>query len=353
MYKRVLFIGMFLVISIVWLVFSQFNNNGALDETSPLGKSILPTVSALVESRKAKLVSRLPPAIQFNTGLENLSDSFHNIEVDGSLDVDQTGRLIINANVRRVFDFFFNAVGEEPYDRVVARIHAYINSKLPQSAATEANNVLRDYLALKQALDESLYNADDTYAADKLSIDELKQRKAELKTIRKRILTPEEDEAFFSEEDQFDDYTLAKLEILQNDKLSPAVRAKKVAELEYSLPVSVQDSIRATMRQQDLAQLTHEWQNRNGSQTELRQIRENLVGPEAADRLEKLDQESADWNMRVAEWLDERTQILRNESLSETEKASQVDFLRSNLFTFEEITRVQALERMQDYASIK
>jgi lipase chaperone LimK len=47
------------------------------------------------------------------------------------------------------------------------------------------------------------------------------------------------------------------------------------------------------MQIEQLNQLTDEWKQRGGSAEELREIRTNLVGAEATQRLEALDQEDA------------------------------------------------------------
>jgi lipase chaperone LimK len=80
----------------------------------------------------------------------------------------------------------------------------------------------------------------------------------------------------------------------------------------------------------------------------LRQIRENLVGPEATDRLENLDKERAQWNQRMNAWLAERASLLSNTGLGEQDRQSQVDASREQRFKSDEILRVQSLERMHD-----
>src|SRR5690606_3894855 len=96
----------------------------------------------------------------FVTGLESLPRSLRDIEVDGGLRADADGQLILDADIRRLFEFFLNAVGEEPADQVIARIRAYIQANLPPDAAAQAQQVLDEYLALRQAMDEAQASSD-------------------------------------------------------------------------------------------------------------------------------------------------------------------------------------------------
>ena len=69
-----------------------------------------------------------------------------------------------------------------------------------------------------------------------------------------------------------------------------------------------------------LQTLTQEWQESDGNPANLQQMRENLVGREAAERLAKLDQERAQWQQRVDSWLMERQAILSNSGISDADK---------------------------------
>lgn len=294
------------------------------------------------------LTMQMPAPLQFQSGLEMLPKSLQGIEMDGSFDLDESRHLIINTNLRRIFDFFFNGVGEEPEEQVIRRIRAYIAANLDADASTEANRVLDEYLAMKTAMDampsQIEVETDDDAA-------ELRLRKNAIKAIRQQNLSAEVNEGFFAEEDQFDDYSLAKFEITQNHALSAIERSQKIAELEQALPPAMRENIEAVSRYQTLTTLTDDWQKSAGSISELRQIRENVVGAAAADRLEKLDQRRAEWNQRMANWLTERTQIINNAALPEPEKVAQLDYRRTQNFSTAELARVKAMEHIQDTAA--
>lgn len=285
-----------------------------------------------------------PPAT-FTTGTEGLPGSLQGTEVDGELEVDENGHLKITNGVRRVFDYFLSAVGEEPLESIIARIRAYIRHKLPPTAAAEAEELLDSYLAYKRGL-ESVQQAQT--GGSTLDLEAIRRQMQQVQALRTQYFKPEVITAFFGDEDVYDRYTLARLEVMQNKSLSASQRAQQLAGLEDMLPPDIRESIKVANQVQNLDALTQEWKKRGGSAAELRQIRESVVGPEATDRLEALDQERAGWDQRMSAWYRERDAILATTSLSEQDRQQQVAELRNQRFNETERVRAESLERMRD-----
>lgn len=282
----------------------------------------------------------------FVSGLEQLPASLKDTEVDGELEVDAAGRLKITNGIRRLFDYFLSATGEEPLDTILARIKAYIRHKLPAGPAAEAERLLDAYIAYKKGLDGIQQVAAPT--GSQIDLQAVRYQMEQVGALRRQYFSPDVIAAFFADEDAYDRYTLARLEVMQDRQLSPAVRAQQLAALEQQLPQALQDSLKAINQYQNLQTLTDDWQKRGGSTAELRQIRENLVGPEAADRLERLDSERAQWSQRMNAWLTERAGILANPALGAQDRQVQVSVARQQRFQASEILRVESLERMHD-----
>ncbi len=283
---------------------------------------------------------------RFVTGLEGLPTSLAGTDVDGELEVDAQGRLRITHGVRRVFDYFLTTVGEEPLATVLARLRAYIRHRLPPSAAAEAEHILDGYLAYKQALEtlqERVQRSDGS-----IDIGAVRRQMQEVQALRSQFLSAEVVTAFFGDDDAYDRYTLSRLDVLQNPGLSPLQRAQQLAALEQQLPEALRQSLTAINQYQNLEALTADWRARGGSAAELRQLRENLVGPEAADRLEGLDRERSDWDRRLSAWLAERAAILGNRSLGEADRLRQLADARAQRFSETERLRVESLELMHD-----
>jgi lipase chaperone LimK len=170
----------------------------------------------------------------------------------------------------------------------------------------------------------------------------------QVQALRTQYFNQEVIAAFFGDEDAYDRYTLARLEVIQNKNLSAAQRAQQLAALQQQLPTSIQESMQTVNQYQNLEALTADWKKRGGTPAELRQIRESLVGAEAADRLEALDKDRAGWDQRMNAWYSERDAILHNTNLSEQDRQSQLNELRKSRFSDTERMRVESLERMHD-----
>ena len=279
---------------------------------------------------------------KFVIGLENLPASLHDTEVDGGFELDADGNLIINHRIRQLFDYFLSAQGEEPLATIVRRLRAYIHHTLSGDAAAEAEQLLESYIGY---LDDVAALDSPVTPGQGIDPAQLRAQKEQLAAIRAGRFDAIANEAFFAEEEAYDRYTLARLEVMQNENLSPDERASRLAALESQLPPELQESMRDITRYQDLQTLTQEWKETDGNPANLQQMRENLVGREAAERLAKLDQERAQWQQRVDSWLREREAILSNTGISEADKERQIDAARSRLFNEQEQIRVMSLEQ--------
>ncbi|MDP2227739.1 MAG: lipase secretion chaperone [Moraxellaceae bacterium] len=288
----------------------------------------------------------IAPPTRFQTGVEALPRSLQGTEVDGELEVDAQGRLKITHGIRRVFDYFLSAVGEEPMASIIARLRAYIRHQLPAGAAAEAERILDGYLAYKQGLEGLQARVQQSDGS--LDIAAVRRQMQEVQALRTQYLAADVIAAFFGDDDLYDRYTLSRLDILQNKTLTTAQRAQQLAALEQQLPPALQESLTAINQYQNLQALTDEWKQRGGSPAELRQLRESLVGAEATDRLETLDRERGAWDQRMSGWLAERAAILGNRNLSETDRQHQMAAARAQRFSADEQSRVQSLELMHD-----
>ena len=279
----------------------------------------------------------------FRSGLEALPSSLRGSQVDGVLRVDSAGHLRIDRQVRSVFDYFLSALGEEPLPVILARLHAYIHQQLPAMAAAEAIALLDQYVAYKQALAQ-LPTPQQTQGGQ-VDVSAMEQRLSMVQGLRRQYLPTQAVQAFFGEEDAYAAYSLARVRILQDASLSAAAKASELAAAEEQLPASLQASLRTADQVQNLQALTEQWRQAKGNAAQLRQIRENLVGAAAADRLDALDQQRAAFASRLQSYLQQRSSILANSNLSPDDRQSAVNNLLSNSFSAAERPRVQALQQ--------
>jgi lipase chaperone LimK len=134
---------------------------------------------------------------------------------------------------------------------------------------------------------------------------------------------------------------LKRMAIANDKKLNPEEKAELLAELDvaenYSARTEADTAALVTeqTRQLDAANLTEAQRT-----TE----REALWGKEAAGRLAQLDQERAQWDLRIEQYLLARSRIDANRSLSATARAQAIAALRAQQFNAAEQRRIASLE---------
>ena len=63
----------------------------------------------------------------FNSGaFNNLPKSLNLTHVDGQLEIDDEGNLIISGQIKNLFDYFLMTLGEENLDEILTRINAHL-----------------------------------------------------------------------------------------------------------------------------------------------------------------------------------------------------------------------------------
>ncbi len=282
------------------------------------------------------------PAPTFKTGLEGLPRSLEGTEVAGDLREDERGQLVVNRGVRDVFDYFLSSRGEQPDAVLDARIRAYVKHRLGAPAAQQALALLDAYLGYLQQQDILATQAGGAATMD------IRDRMTTLDRLRARSFTPDVVQAFFEQEQRYDQYTVDKVAVFNDTSLTPVQKAAKLKALRMALPADLQANLDATEVAQSLHTVTQEWRQRGGTAPELRIIRESVVGKDAADRLESLDRETQEWDARMQAYLQARAAILADVSLAESTKQERVHALRMAGFSSGEQLRVETLERIAD-----
>lgn len=281
------------------------------------------------------------PALR--TGLEALPHSLVGTEVDGSAQADAAGHLKLDRGLRNLFDYFLSLLGEEPLARVRERIVAYLRAHLPASAAAEGVNLLDRYLAYEAARGQQ-GQGDARDGSPDVSLSTLSQRMAQAKVLRQGYFSVAERQAFFGDEEAFDQYTLNKLAVMQDSSLGAVDKAQRLQQLTQALPAELRTSLTAVDSYEDLSALTADWKARGGTPEALHEARVQLVGPEATGRLEALDQQRAQWAQRVQSYQGQKARLMTDASLSPLQREQGVRQLQASLFNEQERLRLSAID---------
>lgn len=264
-------------------------------------------------------------------------DSLRETEVDGVLEVDRHGHLVISEQLRYLFDYFFTAVGEVSFGEAAERIRLYLASQLQEPALGEALTLLQNYIDYKTALVDLEQRF--PVVAD---IAGLRAREDEVQRLRARLFSPQAHAAFFASEEIYNQFTLERLAILQDPNLTDEDKAVMIEQLRQGLPEDVQDLLIPQIHQ-TLTEQTEQLLEQGADEQDIRQLRLSMVGPEATERLESLDQERYEWDQRLTQFDAERQSLLSDASLAEEDRHAAVAALLAERFSRHEQVRVASL----------
>ena len=290
--------------------------------------SVTPVGQAAVSKPQPQVSARLPT-------------SFQGTQVDGQLRVDAAGNLIVGAEIRQLFDYFLAAIGEEPLKNSIERLRRHIIEELAEPARGQALSVLNQYLSYKRQLLE----LEASYArAPDLSA--LRQRLHAVQALRARVLDPAVHQAFFALDEAYDRFSLERLAIRFDSGLDSDAKGRAVDQLRAGLPAELQELLMPQL-QTELREQTNALVQSGAGPEQVRQLRQQLVGSAAADRLDALDRQRQQWQQRVTTYQQARANIEATRGLDDVERQAAIERLEEQHFNASERLRLLAVAQQK------
>ena len=288
---------------------------------------------------------------QFTTGLENLPRSLQGTDVDGEIIIDENKQLVVTEGLRRLFDYFLSALGEEEEAVIYARVESYIRSHTPEPAASQAVTIFDQYVAYLKAIPaiESRYGNLQLQATKtgELDLNVVSQQKQDVAKLRQQHFDKATIKAFFGAEDEYDDYSLAMVKINQDKQLSDA--QKEAARQDY-ISRMPDNAIKTNIAQQanlnELITRTEQMQAKGATAEELYNMRRELVGAPAAARLAQVDQQDADFDQRFKQYQTQKQQLL-SQNADKVQAQTQINQIEQQLFNETERKRLAGYAALQ------
>ena len=255
--------------------------------------------------------------------------SISSLRVSSQQDTD-----IDSASAKDTMDYFVSGQTELTLEDIrsnVAQHHA-------QSQGAIVDEVLfTKYLNYKSALT----SLDVQFNPSSISVDDLQRLNLALLDLQAQFFSPSEISILFTHDNQMREIALEKLRLKQEG----------LNELEYqqrldSLISEQADYVQTSHKNQVLLQQLSNFEGLDQQEKYLK--RNELVGDEAAQRLEILDQQRADFEGALEIYLAERKDILDDTVLSQAERQKTIVKLRVAHFPSKQIRRVEAIERIWD-----
>jgi len=312
---------------------------------NPLAPSPQPTAQPLPGQMTVPAADPLTPveptpAAAESAALSSLPPSFAGTAVDGQFRLDDAGNLLISMDIRRIFDYFLSAYGEERIQTSIARLQAYIRSQLDEPAEGQALALLEQYLDYKRQLIQL-----EKDLPQMASLEAMRQREQAVQNLRASIFSPEAHQAFFAQEEAYNQFTLQRLAIRHDQLLNEQQKAEAMDRLRATLPEDMQEML-VPQLQAELRQQTAALQAQGAAPEQIRQLRLQLVGAEATARLEALDQRRQQWQQRLDAYRQEKARIEANSGLSEEDRQAAIASLAEERFDERERLRLDAAEQL-------
>lgn len=318
-------------------------------EPSDLNASAMGPAAALPAQFINDMVLGAEPAGELpDTFFANLPRSLAGTGRPAPLSQDESGRLIADIRLRRLFDYYLSAIGEEPLEQIVARIRDDLRQQLTAEDFENALAILEGYLQYRNGIGNLVKSYNAQFSTENpANLGQLLDAKRMMNEMRGDYLAPEVVKAFFGAEDAYDNFMLSRAAILSNTALSAS---EKNAALQLLGSESPPNMVAARQRNQAVASLQESESAliKSGATEEaIYALRANKVGPEAAERLAELDRQKARWEGRLDTYRRELRVIEADAQYPESERNRLINELRQQHFSEQESARVQALDRIR------
>lgn len=309
------------------------------------------TLSTVLNSEQTEQTASAQNQSAFVTGLERLPRSLKGTQVDGEIIIDENKQLVVTEGLRRLFDYFLSAIGEEDEAVIFARVESYIRHHTPEPAASQAVAIFGKYVAYLKALPEieKRYGNLQLQATKngELDLNAIAQQKQDVANLRQQYFDKTTIAAFFGASDSYDDYSIEMVRINQNQQMSEA--QKQAARQDYisRLPDSaIKTNI---MQQANLGELmvrTEQMKAAGASPEALYNMRRELVGAPAAERLAQVDQQDADFDQRFKQYQAQKQQLL-SQNADKAQAQTQIHQIEQQLFNETERKRLAGYAALQ------
>lgn len=246
----------------------------------------------------------------------------------------QSDTEIDQSSAKDTMDYFMAAMVDIDLDQIKENVSDF-NNIAPNSVIDD--RLFEKYLEYKSALEQIDFS--NNYS--NLSIEELTELHELLMDQQAYYFSVSKQELLFAHENRMRELAIEKLKMRQ-EYTDPIEFEKQWLEALTLQPEYVQQTQKNTLT---LTQLSHA-NSLDNQQKYLNRV--EIVGESAAQRLSALDAQREQFDSDFQRFITQRETILDNPNLSADQQAREVALLRNDLFTEQQIKRVEALERIHD-----
>ena len=242
--------------------------------------------------------------------------SYQGSQPDGAIHLDTNGNVIVDKDLKRLFDYYLSAIGELPLDQMRKYLQQFAGEQLNSIQLQQLLMYFDQYHNYLNKADIFTQNIDDDLSLlDKMNL---------LSEFRTDVLGIEMAESFFADEQEY-------IEFVMTEKNSNEWTQQQQEWLHAENQAT---------KFQDVVLENRVFNNsENIDSVEIYKYRVEKYGQETANRLSQLDQQRAQWQTVVDDYFLQRQQIENQQS------SLSIEQLKSN-YTTQEIRRLEALWRI-------
>ncbi|HHI4954049.1 lipase secretion chaperone [Vibrio parahaemolyticus] len=231
------------------------------------------------------------------------------------------------------FEYSLSGLGEHSLEEIQENVEESISQQNSLGIDVE---LFQTYLAYKRALSKLELLEDTT-----LSLNQLQRLNEAILNLQLEYFNDQQISQLFDEENRLRQLAIEKLVIKTYEQDSDSQQLLLNQALSEQ-PEYIQQSERnnALTRQLDQTTLL--------SSQDKYLARVELVGEEGAQRLQKLDEQRATFEIELTNYLEKRADILDDEFLGREQKQLEIANLRKQSFETTQWRRIEALERIHD-----
>lgn len=257
------------------------------------------------------------------------------------LPLDARGHLAKVRGVRDFFDYFLAAQNELPATALDALVRKRIAAQLDGTVAqAETLDVWQRYQSYRQALARlaplaapiaAPIAASDGSRASQLDLDAMQSSLDERVSLASRTLGADWSEAFFGSDWRRAHYAIERLRIVRDPALSDAQKAARLQALDTQMPAQERGVIERGERSRATVDAIARLRQQGMSTDQLRAKATQEWGPQAAERIVKMQQDEDAWRAKYADYASQRARI-EAMGLTAAERDAQIAQLREHAF---------------------
>lgn len=253
--------------------------------------------------------------------------SLRGTAVDGDVRFDASGALVLDAELRRLFDYHLSLIGELDLRGIRERLRQTLAARLDPARVEIVLAHFDRYTDYLNALPRSAVAAES---------DPVRRLDA-LRRLRRERLGEAMATGFFADEEALAELTVRRMAIAADPALDAARKREALAALDREAGYTARASA-------ELPALAETIERSARTPAERDAARRAQWGDDAAQRLAALDAERADWEARVRRYAAARARIDADARLDADARARAVAALRGQLFDADEQRRIASLE---------